>query len=187
VSLAVIGTWPIPPHLSARIVANFAARVDVGGGPDVCWLWLGARLSSGYGQVPCGSRNNSARAHRIALEIKLGRPILPGHQANHTCDNPPCCNPLHLYEGTPRQNTADMMARGRARIPVLRGAANAATRPGFRAGERNGRHRLSDSSVRAIRERVANGERPVDLALEYGVSDTAISYAALGRTWSHVP
>jgi hypothetical protein len=52
------------------------------------------------------------RVNRVALEQKLGRPLLPGMQALHTCDNPPCRNPEHLYEGTQKQNIADVLARG---------------------------------------------------------------------------
>lgn len=185
----VIATWsPIPRHLPARLVANFAARVDVSGGPDACWEWTGARLAiGGYGVVPTGARANRARSHRIALEIKLGRPIQPGMLACHHCDNPPCCNPAHLYEGTHKQNTADMIARGRHRHAVLRGDAHPTRfHPGMNAGEHNGRHVLTEAAVREIRTRRDAGERLDVLATEFGVSDVAIAYAANGRTWSHV-
>lgn len=54
---------------------------------------------------------------KMALQLALGRPVKVGMQANHGCDNPPCCNPSpgHLYEGTPAQNHADMALRGRGR------------------------------------------------------------------------
>ncbi|TYP82056.1 helix-turn-helix protein [Blastococcus xanthinilyticus] len=61
----------------------------------------------------------------------------------HRCDNPPCCNPQHLYAGTPAQNTDDMVSRGRQVAP--RSLAN-------------GRAKLSDADVAAIREAHAAGE-----------------------------
>jgi hypothetical protein len=51
------------------------------------------------------------RAHRIALERKLGRPISPEFQALHTCDCKSCVNPEHLYEGTYRDNMLDRWER----------------------------------------------------------------------------
>jgi hypothetical protein len=49
------------------------------------------------------------RAHRVALERKLGRPIRPGYDALHECDWPPCVNEDHLYEGTDKDNMRDKM------------------------------------------------------------------------------
>lgn len=78
-----------------------------------CILWQGTvDKRTGYGQVRAGA-DRGKLAHRAALEKKLGRPIRPGYQANHTCDVKLCINPEHLYEGTQLQNVADMIARGR--------------------------------------------------------------------------
>jgi hypothetical protein len=65
------------------------------------------RSKDGYG------RQGNRYAHRVALEEKLGRPLRPGMKALYTCDNPPCVNPEHLYEGTHGQNMRDMIDRGR--------------------------------------------------------------------------
>ena len=58
-------------------------------------------------------RGKSGYAHVVALENKLGRLLLSGMQANHHCDNPPCINEEHLYEGTQQQNMKDAQERGR--------------------------------------------------------------------------
>src|SRR3990167_2290908 len=78
---------------------------------DECWLWLGGKTGSGYGRFWMNGKNRCS--NRVALEIKIGR-IPDGLFACHTCDNPSCCNPKHLFCGTPKQNMDDMIRKGRA-------------------------------------------------------------------------
>lgn len=168
--------------------ARFWAKVDSSDGPAACWPWTGARNSHGYGSF------DHVGAHRFALELKLGRPIAAGMYACHRCDNPPCVNPAHLFEGSPVENVADRVAKGRSavgdQVPPerrARGARNPAHAiPGFRAGERNGRHRLTADDVRAIRLRLATGSPWRVIAAEFGVSKPTVSHIAAGRTWQHV-
>lgn len=90
---------------------RFDAKVDASGGPDTCWPWMGSTNADGYGTFNVGGRVMGS--HRYALERALGRPLAPGMVTRHACDNPPCCNPDHLSEGTVAQNSADMVERGR--------------------------------------------------------------------------
>jgi len=55
------------------------------------------------------------RPYVWALTLKLGRPIAPGKETCHTCDNPLCMEPEHLWEGTRAENLQDMMRKGRGR------------------------------------------------------------------------
>lgn len=73
-----------------------------------CIEWQGTRQRKGYGIV--GKRG----AHRVMFELVYG-PIPDGLHVLHSCDNPPCVNPLHLHAGTNAQNQAEKAARGRAR------------------------------------------------------------------------
>ena len=75
-----------------------------------CWEWKGYRTVKGYGQLPVVHKHNFA--HRLAFELDGGI-IKPGEVVCHTCDNPPCCNPKHLFSGTQFDNIRDRDKKGR--------------------------------------------------------------------------
>ena len=72
-----------------------------------------ARTDDGYGRRYVGWDKPREYAHRAALAEKLGRPLGPGVHACHHCDNPPCVQQEHLFEGTESDNRRDMCAKGR--------------------------------------------------------------------------
>jgi hypothetical protein len=78
-----------------------------------CWLWVGGKNNLGYGFIRDGKKMRTA--HRASYEEHLG-PIPKGMCVCHSCDNPLCINPSHLWLGTRKQNTQDMMSKGRDRI-----------------------------------------------------------------------
>lgn len=87
----------------------------------------------------------------------------------HHCDNRLCCNPAHLFLGTPRQNTQDMLAKGRE----SRGSSH----PGALLHERD---------VAAIRRCVRAGAPLHELARTLGVNYSTVRAAAFGQNWKHV-
>ena len=88
-------------------IALFWSHVDK---TDGCWNWNGARHVRGYGKLRFLDQHVSA--HRLSYELANG-PIAIGGYVCHTCDNPRCVNPAHLYLGTALTNNRDTMSRGR--------------------------------------------------------------------------
>lgn len=153
--------------MAKRIADDFWAYVQVGA-PDACWPWLRARYPRGYGFIRV--RGKGIGTHRYAYELVNG-PIPAGLYVLHSCDNPPCCNPSHLRAGTPADNNADMVNRGRARGLVSHGETNPASK-------------LTADQVRAIREEyAAGGVSQRALAQHYHVNQRVIWYIVRHKYW----
>lgn len=93
------------------LAERFWAKVDRRG-PEECWPWIGTIDVYGYGALSRDGR--VVKAHRMALELHSG--VIPdNHSVCHRCDNPPCCNPAHLFAASQAENLLDMYRKGRAR------------------------------------------------------------------------
>lgn len=90
---------------------EFWRKVNIAG-PDECWEWTGPKRAHGYGQFSFARTNTVAS--RVAWELANGSPFPADKFACHRCDNPPCCNPAHIFVGTQTENMRDMAAKGRA-------------------------------------------------------------------------
>lgn len=151
----------LPGHHRRRsTVEVFAERHEVA--PNGCWVWTGSCSHFGHGQLTI----NRVRvvAHRWSYEHHVG-PIPDGLFVLHSCDNPPCVNPSHLFLGTHADNMADMAAKGRGRTgDVVRW------------------QKLSPELHAEIRQRYTGrwGEQ-TELAREYGVDPSMITYIVRGR------
>lgn len=75
-----------------------------------CWIYRGCKNKKGYGVVRRENRN--WQAHRWQFRQKKGS-LIDGQLICHSCDNPPCINPDHLWQGTPQDNVDDMISKGR--------------------------------------------------------------------------
>ena len=92
---------------------RFWKRVDKRG-PDECWPWTGAVVSKTRPYGILSIQGRSIRASRISWSLSRGETFPPSKLACHSCDNPNCVNPAHIWIGTPRDNTHDMLRKGRA-------------------------------------------------------------------------
>jgi hypothetical protein len=86
-------------------------NVDQSGGPDACWPWVG-RVGTPERHVYRKFNGKTRSVHSVAWEVTNG-PIPEGQVVCHRCDNPPCCNPAHLFVGTQADNLQDMTEKGR--------------------------------------------------------------------------
>ena len=106
-------------------------------------------------------------ANRYAWTITSG-PIPAGLLVLHRCDNPPCCNPKHLFLGTKLDNARDRASKGRGRD---------------QRGERNPSAKLTEAEVREIRSAIGS---QAAIAARYGVTQTAVSLIVRNKNWSQV-
>lgn len=94
---------------------RFWSKVDRRG-PDECWPWQGWKTERGYGIFEFQKKR--MRASRVAWELENKQEFPDGKFACHTCDNPPCCNPAHIWAGTHLENMRDCAAKGRKSRPT---------------------------------------------------------------------
>ncbi len=161
---------------------RFWAKVDKSD-PDGCWPYTGARIPRGYGVFFVGPhRGMREYAHRFSLRLKIGRQLVAGEYACHTCDNPPCCNPAHLFVGDSLSNVRDMIAKGRDVYGVYQ-----RERPWLmQHGTARYNARLDPDKVRDIRRRGMLGEKPDDIGAVHGVHRATVIDVLKGVTWKHV-
>jgi hypothetical protein len=142
------------------LAQRFWAHVEIRG-PDECWPWKSGRAGI-HPSFRAGGKTR--RASLIAFMFTTGR---WADYLRHSCDNPPCCNPGHLIEGTHTDNMRDKVTHGR--------------QP---RGEAHGRSRLTEAEVIAIRADLRGCRR---LARAFGVSVSHVVRIRARRTWQHIP
>ena len=105
---------PILSVLRPKTVERFLVKLRLDG---ECKVFTGMKNRNRYGFVPVmwGGVRFPILAHRLAWALNAGEDPPADRIVCHRCNNPPCCNPEHLYLGTPRENTNDTMAAGNIR------------------------------------------------------------------------
>lgn len=146
-------------------IERFWSRVDKSGGPDACWPYMGARESNGYGYPTWGEKGRHALGHRLAWQLTNGE-IPPRRLVCHTCDNPPCCNPAHLFLGTGSSNALDKVAKGRH--------------------PKTAKQKMNPEKVRELRRLRDEGWTFEALGKRYGIMDNHAYYIYVRRCWANV-
>jgi HNH endonuclease len=127
-----------------------------------CWEWIGTQDRHGYGRISV--RNRVIKAHIVSYRIHVGP--TNGKCVLHKCDNPSCINPEHLWLGSFKDNTQDMLAKGRNCKGMDQHSA-----------------KLTEKSVKEI---LASHDSNVVLAACYGVNRSVISRIRSRKAWGHV-
>jgi len=130
-----------------------------------CWIWTASQRDA-YGDFWLPDRMH--KAHRVSYMLFVG-PIPDQMDVLHSCDNPLCVQPEHLWLGTDKDNAADRDMKGRSV---------------YVSGERHGSAKLSQKQVEEIRkkyQRFINGY--TILSREYGVGRGAIRDIIKNKTW----
>ena len=150
-----------------NVLKRFWTKVEIGE-PIECWEWTGSRTTSGYGGIMTQGRWK--QAHRVSFELCNG-PIPKGLQVCHTCDNRACVNPLHLFAGTPKENTVDAAVKGRL---------------GKARGEKHGNVTLSKNQVLELRRLRKQGAKHKALAKQFKVCQATVYNIISRKTWKYV-
>ena len=140
------------------------------GGPDECWEWQAHINKDGYGMISVDGVVE--RSHRMSWKLTNGD-IPKVMCILHSCDNPRCCNPSHLFLGTQKDNVADMVSKNRHRGS-----------PGIK----NPSAKLTEDEVGQIR-RLRN-ETPLtlhEIGEMYDVSFSLVSQICKRKAWNHIP
>lgn len=186
-------------EVKAGDLARFNLNVDRSGGPDACWPWTGYRHPrTKYGRFFFNGHRHAA--HRFACSVGHEISLREGMLVLHRCDNPPCCNPKHLWTGTYQDNSDDMIAKNRGRWTsgvemqkrmkkyAARGRSHSSvTKPvSVPKGIGHGMHKLTNEQVYDIRSSVAAGTFQVTMARKYGVCKQTISNVVHRSLWKHL-
>lgn len=143
-----------------KVEKRFWKKVDING-LNECWEWTASRHPRGYGQFRF--EQTTHRAHRIAFFFANGYHP-KGKSVCHRCDNPPCCNPNHLFEGTQKDNMVDCVKKKRKKTL------------------------LSEKDVIEIRKKFISGHFTLkEIAGEYCISKSFASNIVRGERWAWLP
>lgn len=154
-------------EISAEWVQRFNAKWQKDEKTE-CWMWIGAKADKGYGEIKIPKTRRQIPAHRLSYMIKYGE-IQQGKCVLHRCDTPSCVNPDHLFVGTKKDNSLDMVSKMRHCY-----------------GERQGSHKLTEKDVLIIHSLVKFGVKQNRIAQMFGVTGMHITRIKRGERWKHL-
>lgn len=156
-----------PIHGRTNTPRKFWSKVAITANPEKCWEWQGGLNKKGYGYFKY--KDKQWRAHRLAWFFANGQineNLLVRH---YVCDNPSCCNPSHLRQGTNGDNMQDRNEHNRQA-----------------KGTKHGLSKLTEEKVREIKLLLSRGLSGVSIAKKFSVGKDTISQIKLNKIWRHV-
>ena len=150
------------------LTRRFWTKVDKTAG---CWIWTAARnpYRGDYGifwvRYPDRPKGVTLLAHRVSWEITNRRPVPDGLLVLHTCDNPPCVRPEHLFLGSDLDNSVDKISKGRLVVP---------------------NRKFTEEEVRTLRASRDAGASIASLARRCGVKPQTMRKILIGETYASV-
>jgi len=129
-----------------------------------CWFWTGKKDDDGYGYFSVAG--NFHRAHRFSYRHFTGEIPADKPWVLHSCDNPSCVNPRHLWVGDNAANTADRTAKGRSA-----------------KGEKNGWSTLKAGQVAEIRRMISAGISQRQIAKEFSINQSTVCKINRNQRW----
>jgi len=195
-----------------KTIDRFWNKVDRTSNPNCCWEWTANKLKQRYGRFSIGKKH--ILAHRFSYELHYGK-IPDGLDVLHTCDNPPCVNPNHLYLGTQQDNANDMVAKNRQAKGIFQGththpeSVARGDKSGYRLhpekyprgdkhylrlhpekasrGEQNGWSKFTNEQILEIRKKYIPWKySTTKLAKEYKTSPANIWLIVSRKHWKHI-
>ena len=130
-----------------------------------CWEWTGGKDTDGYGEMMFEKK--MSKSHRLSWIFAYG-PIPKGLCVCHTCDNPKCVNPSHLFLGTNQINTLDRTMKGRS---------------AHNTKGKNGMAKTTEDQAIAIREIYKTGKTTTSIAASFGISRREVNNIVSGKAW----
>ena len=149
-----------------------------------CWEWKKGKNQYGYGLAKdlddrtqtIGNKMKTSSVHRISYKT-FKEEIPKGKFVCHNCDNPCCCNPDHLFLGSPKDNARDALKKGRL-------ATHNLTYRSPKGIPINAKLTIED--VKKIKQRISGNERIIEIAEDYSVNPQCIYSIKNGKTWRDI-
>jgi hypothetical protein len=152
--------------MDQRLIERFHAkyRKDESG----CWIWIASCAGQGYGQIKLPGERRQIYAHRLSYLIHKGE-LPDGKQICHTCDNPKCVNPDHLFVGTSQDNHNDMTKKKRHTY-----------------GEKSATAKATTKDVLQMKAMIQAGVPQTKIASLFGLHQSTISKINRAERWKHL-
>ena len=158
-------------NLTKNDIERFWSKVGITAIEDKCWEWQGSFRRGGYGQFSITKNGICLNFSASRLSFVLTNGFAGQKVVCHKCDNPKCVNPKHLFLGTPKDNTQDMLAKNRHIS---------------QKGSEHHKSVFTEKQVICIRQEHANGLSLAELAKKYKTKRPYIYDLVHRRRWKHI-